>query len=159
MDTSGNTILSSWKKWRSISLVWRICIGLALGIVLGLAVPKAQWIAIFGKIFVGALKAIAPVLVFVIVAAALSQTHGGLKKQFTVLIFRYILTTIIAATVAIAASYLFPVTLNLSVTEDVEIASTNSVGELFEGILQRFSAIRLPPSARPNIYASSSGPC
>lgn len=135
MNTYGNTILNSWKKWRNISLVWRICIGLALGVVLGLIIPKAQWIAIFGKIFVSALKAIAPVLVFVIVAAALSQTHGGLKKQFTVLIFRYILTTIIAATVAIVASYLFPVTLNLSVTEDVEIASTNSVGELFEGIL------------------------
>lgn len=124
-----------WKRWRSVSLVWRICIGLVVGAVLGLTVPKAQWISVFGKVFVSVLKSIAPVLVFVIVAAALSQTRGGLKKQFRTLIFRYVLTTFIAAVVAVAASYLFPVSLNLSVVDDADLASVNSVGELFEGVL------------------------
>lgn len=124
-----------WERWHKIALVWRICIGLALGVVLGFTLPNAQWISILGKIFVGALKAIAPILVFVIVAAALSQTRGGLEKQFRTLIVRYVLTTFIAAVVAIVASFLFPVSMNLAVSEDVEMASLNSVGELFEGIL------------------------
>lgn len=128
-------MVTIWKKWRKLSLVWRICIGLALGVILGLTLPQAQWISIFGKIFVGALKAIAPVLVFVIVASALSQTHSGLKRQFRILIFRYILTTFIAAVVAVIASYLFPVTLNLDMSESIEMASANSVGELLENIL------------------------
>ena len=52
------------KKWNSLSLVVRICIGLVIGAILGLTVPGMTWIAVLGKLFVGALKAIAPILVF-----------------------------------------------------------------------------------------------
>ena len=57
------------KKWNSLSLVVRILIGLLIGAALGLAVPGMTWIGVPGKLFVGALKAIAPLLVFVLVYA------------------------------------------------------------------------------------------
>ena len=60
------------EKYNSTSLILRIVIGLIVGAVLALAVPQAAWIEEFGNLFVGALKAIAPVLVFVIVASALA---------------------------------------------------------------------------------------
>lgn len=61
------------KRWNSMSLILRICIGLVIGAILGLLVPGASWIAILGTLFVGALKAIAPILVFVLVASSLLQ--------------------------------------------------------------------------------------
>ena len=57
------------KKWNSLSLIVRICFGLVIGAILGLAVPGWSWIAVLGKLFVGALKAIAPLLVFVLVSS------------------------------------------------------------------------------------------
>ena len=70
-------------KWISISLIKRIIGGLALGIILGLLVPKASGIALFGSVFVGALKAIAPLLVFVLVISSFchsGKSHGGVIK-------------------------------------------------------------------------------
>ncbi len=54
------------KKWNSLSLIVRICVGLAVGVVLGLTVPGLAWISLLGSLFVGALKGIAPVLVFLL---------------------------------------------------------------------------------------------
>ena len=56
------------KKWNSLSLIVRILIGLVIGAILGLAVPNFRAVAVLGTLFVGALKAIAPVLVAVLVA-------------------------------------------------------------------------------------------
>ena len=75
-------------KWISISLIKRIIGGLALGIILGLLVPKASGIALFGSVFVGALKAIAPLLVFVLVISSLchsGKSHGGVIKTVIIL--------------------------------------------------------------------------
>ena len=58
------------EKWCDMSLVLRIFIGLVLGAILGVAIPKASIIAVLGTVFVGALKAIAPVLVAVLVTAS-----------------------------------------------------------------------------------------
>ena len=55
------------KKWNDTSLILRIVVGLVIGIILALAAPQATVISIFGTVFVGALKAIAPILVFVLV--------------------------------------------------------------------------------------------
>lgn len=60
-------------KYNSTSLILRIAIGLVVGSVLALICPGAAWIEEFGNLFVGALKGVAPVLVFVIVASALAQ--------------------------------------------------------------------------------------
>ena len=81
-------------KWISISLIKRIIGGLALGIILGLLVPMASGIALFGSVFVGALKAIAPLLVFVLVISSLchsGKSHGGVIKTVIIL---YMFSTI-----------------------------------------------------------------
>lgn len=62
--------------WARQSLVLRIFIGLVVGAVLGLFVPEAAFISVLGKLFVGALKAIAPILVFVLIAASVSNVKG-----------------------------------------------------------------------------------
>ena len=64
-----------------LSLPQRIVIGLVIGTLLGLFLPNASWIGIFGSLFVGALKAIAPVLVFILVIASLSRSQTGDRKS------------------------------------------------------------------------------
>ena len=64
-------------------LIARILIGLIIGICLGLWVPKAEFVTVFGNIFVNLLKAIAPVLVFVLVIASLARAGGGIGKRFS----------------------------------------------------------------------------
>ena len=105
-----------WNAWTGMSLMIRILIGLAIGVVLGLTVPQAGGISILGNIFVGALKAIAPILVFVLVISSLcnaKQSHGKIIGN---VIFLYIISTIIAAFVAVIASRLFPVAIVLPET-------------------------------------------
>ena len=95
-------------------LVLRILVGLAIGILLGLLVKDVAPIAMLGDIFVGALKAIAPVLVFVLVIASIAKAGGGIGKRFRTVVFFYMLSTFLAAVVAVVGSYLFPVTITLS---------------------------------------------
>ena len=95
-------------KYNSISLILRIATGLVLGAVLALALPQADFIAEFGNLFVGALKAIAPVLVFVIVTSALAQGSSKLDRRFGTVIWLYMLTTFLAAALSVITSRLFP---------------------------------------------------
>ena len=87
-------------------------IGLVIGLVLALVVPDATWISMLGTLFVGALKAIAPILVFVLVASSLAQSRTRLGSQFTTIVVLYLLSTFLAAVVAVLASTFFPVTLD-----------------------------------------------
>lgn len=104
-----------WKKYIETSLIIRIAIGLVIGAVLGLIVPKFGVIAIFGNLFVGALKAIAPLLVFaLVVSAILGAKKGGIGKRFRTVIFFYLISTLLAAFGAVVSSFLFPVTLKLA---------------------------------------------
>lgn len=103
-----------FEKWNSISLILRIVCGLVIGVILGLVVPQATGIAILGDVFVGALKAIAPLLVFFLLISALchaGKSHGGIIKT---VIIMYMFSTFLAALVAVIASRLFPVTLTLA---------------------------------------------
>ena len=68
-------------KWNSVSLVLRIICGLILGIILGLTVPQASGISILGQLFVGALKGVAPILVFFLVMSALCRMGKGQKTN------------------------------------------------------------------------------
>ena len=82
-------------------LILRIAIGLVIGICLGLFVSEATFVAIFGDVFVGALKAIAPVLVFVLVIASLAKAGVGIGGRFKTVVFFYMLSTFLAAAVLI----------------------------------------------------------
>lgn len=115
-------------KWNRLSLIVRILIGMIIGAVLGLAVPKITVFAILGSVFVGALKAIAPILVFVLVLSALANANVGIGSRFRTVIFLYMLSTLLAAIVAVAGSFLFPVTIRLN----VEAATNTPPGGLGE---------------------------
>ena len=65
------------RKWNSISLIIRILCGLAVGVILGLLIPNVTGISVLGQLFVGALKAVAPILVLVLVASSLANAKGG----------------------------------------------------------------------------------
>ena len=115
------------QKWDSLSLIVRIAIGLVIGVVLGLTVPNASFITIFGNVFVGALKATAPILVFVLIISALANAGRGLGPQFRTVIFLYMISTLLAAVLAVVASFAFPVTLKLT-----EAASNEAPGGIWE---------------------------
>ena len=91
----------------------RIFIGLAVGAVLGLALPGWSGVGILGRIFVSALKGIAPVLVAVLVISSIAKAGKGLGRRFSSLVVIYLLSTFIAAVCAVVGSFLFPVTLQL----------------------------------------------
>ena len=121
--------------WYSLSLVKRIIAGLIIGIILAVTVPDAaQPITIFGTLFVGALKAVAPILVFFLVASAISQHREGQQTNMKSVIGLYLLGTFSAALVAVIMSFLFPVTLTLgSGVED--IAAPGGVVEVLKALL------------------------
>lgn len=102
-------------KWNQISLVKRILLGIIAGIVLALTIPKAAgWVSIFGTLFVGALKAVAPVLVFFLVMHAISKHRSGQQTNMKSIIALYGVSTFLAGLVAVVASFIFPVTLSLA---------------------------------------------
>ncbi len=111
------------KKWNSMSLIVRILIGLVIGAVLGFTVPNLTWIGVLGDLFVGALKAIAPILVFVLVASSLANSKGGNMKKFRTVIALYLLSTLTAAIVSVFTSFAFPVIIPLSGLDAVDSSS------------------------------------
>ena len=125
------------KAYNGISLILRIVIGLAIGVALALLIPdaknNAEWIGIFGDLFVGALKAIAPVLVFVLVVSALAQSNEKLGKQFRSVVILYLISTFMAAVIAVTASYIFPI--GLTLTDAADSAAPDSIGSIFRGLL------------------------
>lgn len=126
------------KKWSESSLVLRICIGMLLGAVLGVVLPAWKWIGIFGSVFVGALKAIAPVLVAVLVAASIASAGGGLGRRFRTVILLYLVSTLGAALVAVAGSFLFPVSLQLG--QSAQGAGPSSITDVFRNLITNMVA-------------------
>lgn len=121
------------KKYSEMSLVLRILIGLVIGAVIGIAFPGATAVAILGKVFVGALKAIAPVLVFVLVMSAISKAHGGIGSRFRTVIILYMLSTLLAAIVAVLGSFIFPVDMVLS--EAADSMPPSGISEVLSNLL------------------------
>lgn len=120
-----------YESWIKISLIKRIIMGLIVGIILVLIAPeKASGITILGDLFVGALKAIAPILVFVLVMAAVLQHKKGQKSNMKLIIFLYLLGTFLAASVAVVGSFLFPVDLILKAGESNIAPPENIAGVL-----------------------------
>ena len=115
-------------RYNATSLILRIVIGLVVGAVLALAVPGAGWVEEFGSLFVGALKGIAPVLVFIIVASALAQGTSRLDRRFGTVIWLYMLTT-----------FLFPQTIVLAEAAESEVVP-QGLGEVMNTLLTNFVA-------------------
>ena len=127
-------------------LILRIAIGLVIGICFGLFLPKATFIAVFGSVFVGALKAIAPVLVFILVIASLAKAGAGIGKRFGTVVFFYMVSTFLAAVCAVVAMYIFPITIPL--TTAPESTAPSGLGEVFATLLNNM--VQNPVSAIMN---------
>ena len=132
--------------WNNLSLVKRIIIGLIAGVILGLLLPSFQVIGILGDLFVGALKALAPLLVFFIVMHSLASQKAGGSGNMKVVITLYLVGTFLAALCAVAASFLFPSTLTLA--ESVSNTAPSGIGEVLRNLLT--SAVSNPVSALAN---------
>ena len=133
------TLNAAAAKYNSISLIVRILCGLVIGAVLALTAPGAGWVAELGTLFVGALKGIAPVLVFVIVASALAQGSSKLDRRFATGIWLYMLTTFLAAAIASVTSFLFPVTVVLADAAESDVIP-QGLGEVLNTLLANFVA-------------------
>ena len=121
--------------WNRTSLIKRIAIGVVVGAVLGLLVPKFTVIGLLGDMFVGGLKAIAPLLVFALVANTLSQTREGQQNNMKTVIVLYLFGTFAAALTAVISHYIFPISLKLGAEAATKATAPQGVGEVFKDLL------------------------
>ncbi|WP_421523006.1 serine/threonine transporter SstT [Pseudomonas yamanorum] len=136
------------QRLMSISLVTQIIIGLIAGILLALLLPDvAQATGFIGKVFVSALKAVAPILVFVLVMASIANHKHGQETHIRPILFLYLLGTFAAAVVAVIASTLFPSSLVLA-THDLTVSAPGGIGEVLQSLL--LSVVDNPVSALMN---------
>ena len=126
----------------SLGLVTQIAIGLVLGILVGVLVRNTAAAgavveigAILGSLFVGALKAVAPILVFALVTAAISQHRSGNPTNIRPILVLYLVGTFAAAVVAVGASFLFPSQLLLSGVEAASNEAPTGIGEVMHHLL------------------------
>ena len=124
------------RKWNSISLIIRILCGLAVGVILGLLIPNVTGISVLGQLFVGALKAVAPILVLVLVASSLANAKGGHAKKFRTVIILYLFSTMLAAVIAVIANFMFPTFIPLEgVTASEEYVAPSGMSEVIVNLL------------------------
>lgn len=124
-----------WEKWTGISLVKRIVVGLVIGVILALVVPGASGIGVLGDVFVGALKGIAPLLVFFLVMSSLcnaGKSHGGVIRTVIIL---YMFSTVLAAVIAVFASMVFPVEMVLVDAASDAAAAPSGIVEVLSTLL------------------------
>lgn len=122
-------------KWNKISLVKRILIGLIIGIILALTAKDiASPIVIFGSLFVGALKAVAPILEFFLVMSAISSHEKGQQTNMKSILVLYLLGTFLAGLTAVVVSFIFPTTLTL-VEGAKDVISPESIVEVLKSLL------------------------
>jgi serine/threonine transporter len=119
------------------SLVLQIAIGIAIGIGLALVSPSAARSAmLLGNLFVAALKAVAPVLVLVLVASAIANRRASHTSQMRPIVVMYLVGTVAAALIAVTVSTFFPTTLALQVT-DVAQSAPQGIAEVLESLLRK----------------------
>lgn len=121
------------KKWMDSSIILKIVVGVIVGAILGFFVPQWSVIGFVGEIFVSALKAIAPILVFVLVASAISKAKSGIGPKYRMIIIIFLLTNFIAALVAVLMCYMFPLNIYLS---SASVASApGGLGEIMRDMI------------------------
>ena len=124
------------QKWNSINLIKRIICGLIVGIILGLAIPQASVISILGDLFVGALRGIAPLLVFFLVMSSLCHMGKGQKTNMKFVVVLYLLGNILSALAAVISSRLFPIMLTFSEsTNTSDVTPPSGVAEVLKNLL------------------------
>lgn len=123
------------QTWNKTSLIKRIAIGVVIGAILGTVLPQLSPISLLGTIFVGGLKAIAPILVFTLVANALSQQKQDSKSNMKTIIVLYLFGTFAAALVAVLVNFAFPITLTLTQADTANVAPPSGINEVMQTLL------------------------
>lgn len=129
---------ATFRKWQSISLILRIVIGLVLGAILATVIPDNGVVPVFGSIFVGLLKGIAPILVFVLVISALANASGDIGGRFKNVVFLYVIGTLLAASAAVICSYAMPV--GMVLTDAANNTPPNGIGDVIKTIITNMVA-------------------
>lgn len=124
-------IILTWKK---TNLIKRISLGILCGALLAVLFPQASAIGLLGEIFVGGLKAIAPLLVFALVANALSQQKKGEKSNMKTVIMLYLLGTFAAALVAVLVGFVFPLEIDLADAKQ-SLSPPDGIGQVLSNLL------------------------
>ena len=124
-------------KYSSIKLNYRIAIAIVIGTLLGIFLPGQKWIGELGVLFVGAMKGIAPILVFILIVNSLARGKTSLDKRFGKVFSFYIVSTILASLVAIGASFLFPQNLQLAQEASTSAVLPKGIGEILNNLLIR----------------------
>ncbi len=123
------------KRFTNSSLVMQILVGLIAGIILAALAPEvAKTAGLLGSLFVGALKAVAPLLVLVLVTASITNHPKGRKTALGPILFLYLFGTFSAALIAVVVSFMFPSTLDLKVA-NVEITPPGGIAEVLKGLI------------------------
>lgn len=130
------TLKSILRLWQQSNLMLRILFGIIIGSVLALTLPGHNIISMLGDLFVGALKGIAPVLVAVLVTSSIATARNGLGSRFRTVILLYMLTTLMAAVVAVLASFLFPINIALANVEAASGAAPGELNDVFSNIIR-----------------------
>ena len=124
-------------KYNGIKLNYRIAIAIAIGTLLGIFLPGQKWIGEFGVLFVGAMKGIAPILVFILIVNSLSMGKTTLDRRFGKVFALYLISTILASLIAISASFLFPQNLQLAHEASTSAILPKGIGEILNNLLIR----------------------
>lgn len=146
-----SSVLSSMiKRYKSTNLIVQILIGIILGILVGLFAPNfVDFTSLLGDVFVGALKAIAPLLVFVLVLSAIStREYGDGTKKLKNVIILYLIGTFLASVCAVVASFMFPTSLILNIPDKIELTPPASIALIFKDLL--FKMVDNPVNALVN---------
>lgn len=124
-------------KYNCIKLNYRIAIAIAIGTLLGIFLPGQKWIGELGVLFVGAMKGIAPILVFILIVNSLSMGKTTLDRRFGKVFALYLISTILASLIAISASFLFPQNLQLAHEASTSAILPKGIGEILNNLLIR----------------------
>ncbi|MCU6408499.1 serine/threonine transporter SstT [Enterobacter quasiroggenkampii] len=137
MTTTSSGLLARLSRG---SLVKQILVGLMLGVALALiSKPAAEATGLLGTLFVGALKAVAPVLVLTLVMASIANHQQGQKTNIRPILWMYLLGTFSAALTAVVVSFIFPSTLQLT-TGATDITPPAGIVEVMHGLLMSIVA-------------------
>lgn len=118
-------------------LVPQILLGIFCGIALASWSAEAgQAVAMLGALFVKALKAIAPILVFILVASSIANRKIGGASQMKPVLVLYLSGTFLAALTAVAASFLFPTSLILSAAADA-VTPPEGISQVIKTVLMQ----------------------
>lgn len=131
-----NPLYKIFTFWQSLNLMIRIVLGIVIGTTLAIIYPGANGISMLGNLFVGALKSIAPILVGVLVISSVAKAGSGLGPRFKTVISLYLLSTLLAAVLAVFASFIFKVNIVLANVKQSSESAPEGLSEVFSKIFQ-----------------------